>query len=240
MLLLNNVTKKFDANLAVDKVSFRVDPGEIFALIGPNGSGKTTIVKMIAGLLRPNEGEISVGKQDTVEKPIEAKSKIGYIPDEPVVWGKMTGEEFLYFSGALFGMSQKKIAKEIEQWLSIFKLNGIEKSYFENYSRGNKQKFSIIAAMMHGPKLLLVDEPVVGLDPTSAETAKKKFSEFARSGGAVFLVTHTLSFAEDIATRIGVLHKGKLLKTGTLSELRLKARLKEDANLEKIYKAFVK
>jgi len=240
MLAIKNLTKKFGGLVAVDNVSLEIKPGEIYALIGPNGSGKTTIIKIVSGLLRPDGGEVKIGKYNTVKNPIEAKSLLGYIPDEPAVWGKMTGEEFLHFSGALWGMSEKARAKKIAEWLSAFHLADMEKGSFESYSRGSKQKFSIMAAMLHQPKLLLIDEPIVGLDPKSAEIAKKKFSEFAKSGGAIFLVTHTLSFAESVASKIGLLHKGKLKAEGNLEELRTKARLAQTANLEQIYKAFTR
>ena len=240
MLKIKNITKKFGANIAVNDVSFEIRPHEIYVLIGPNGSGKTTIVKMVCGLLRPDGGEIEIGKYNIIKNPIEAKSLLGYIPDEPTVWGKMTGEEFLHFSGALYGLPEKSRVKKIAEWLSVFHLEGMEKESFESYSRGNKQKFSIMAAMMHQPKLLLIDEPIVGLDPKSAEIAKKQFSQFAKNGGAILLVTHTLSFAESLAARIGLLHKGKIKAQGSLGELRVKARLGENADLEQIYKVFTR
>jgi ABC-2 type transport system ATP-binding protein len=240
MLKLKNVTKKFGANIAVDNVSFEINPNEIYVLIGPNGSGKTTIVKMVCGLLRPSIGLIRVGKWDAQKNPVEAKAQIGYIPDEPSVWSQMTGEEFLHFSGALYGLSEKSRREQIELWLREYKLEGIEKDYFENYSRGNKQKFSIIAALMHKPKLLVVDEPIVGLDPTSAEITQKKFTQFAKNGGSILLVTHTLSFGEKIATRIGFLSRGKLKAAGSRKQIAAEAGLAADASLEDIYKVFSK
>ncbi|HEY9585043.1 MAG TPA: ABC transporter ATP-binding protein [Candidatus Paceibacterota bacterium] len=235
MLNISDLTKKFDEKVAVDDVSLQIKPGEIFSLIGPNSSGKTTIVKTIAGLLHPDAGVVTVGGNDVVAKPLETKSVIGYIPDEPVVWGGMTGEEFLHFVGALYGLSESLRTKKVAELLPVFSLQGLEKEYFENYSRGNKQKFTILAALLHEPKLLLIDEPIVGLDPESAAIAKTQFTQFAKQGGAVLLVTHTLSVAEDIATRIGVLKEGKLLSTGTLSELRKKANAGSTATLEEIY-----
>jgi ABC-2 type transport system ATP-binding protein len=235
MLSLKNVSKNFGANYAVDDVSFEIRPGEIFSLIGPNGSGKTTIIKMIAGLLIPLSGTIEVDGNNVVKKPIQTKSVIGYISDEPSAWSGMTGEEFLHFSGALWGLDEAARTEAIKSWLSVFGLAGIEKDYFENYSRGNRQKFAIIAAMMHQPKLLLIDEPIVGLDPSSAEIAKQKFSEFARQGGAVLMVTHTLGVASAIATRIGILKKGKLVISGSLEELRRRTQTAADSSLEKIY-----
>jgi len=240
ILNVKNLTKKFGNNSAVEKVSLTINSGEIFSLIGPNGSGKTTIIKLVSGLLKPTAGTIEVDGNDVVKNPISTKSVIGYIPDDPSIWSGMTGEEFLHFSGALYGLDEKTRINKIDSWLKVFNLSGIEKDYFESYSRGNKQKFTIIAAMMHEPKLLLIDEPIVGLDPGSAEIAKEKFAEFAKNGGAVFLVTHTLSVAEAIADRIGILKVGKIVGSGTISELRKKENLPDNTSLDKIYQAFTK
>ena len=237
MLEVKNLTKQFYKTTAVRDASFSVKSGEIFVLIGPNGSGKTTIIKTIAGLLKPTSGEVIVSGLDTVKKPAKAKAKTGYIPDEPSIWSRMTGEEFLHFSGALYNISEKEREQKIPELLKIFNLAEVEKNYFEDYSRGNKQKFTILAALLHSPKLLLIDEPIVGLDPTSAETAKEKFREFAKAGGTVLVVTHTLSVAQKIADRIGVLKKGELVATGSFNELKRRAKLGDDASLEDIYKA---
>ncbi|MCF7843678.1 ABC transporter ATP-binding protein [Candidatus Gracilibacteria bacterium] len=236
MLKVNNLTKHFGNNKAVDDVSFEIKDGEIFSLIGPNSSGKTTIVKSIVGLLQPSNGNILIGEYDIAKNPEKAKAQIGYIPDEPSVWSYMTGEEFLYFTQALFGVSEKIRKDSLPKLLEKFSLNGLEKQYFEEYSRGNKQKFSILAATSHNPKLLLIDEPIVGLDPTGAEIAKKMFVDYARSGGSVLLVTHTLQVAQEISDRIGFLKNGKLLTVGTLSQLRQKADLGENASLEEVYR----
>ncbi len=236
MLIVKNLTKKFGSTLAVDDVSFTINTGEIFSLIGPNSSGKTTIVKSIVGLLQPSSGNIDVGGYDVVTNGEKAKSLIGYIPDEPSIWPFMTGEEFLYFTQALFGKEKKNNSHTISKLLSTFNLSGLEKRYFEEYSRGNKQKFSIMAAISHHPKLLLIDEPIVGLDPTGADIAKKLFVEYAKAGGSILLVTHTLPVAQEISDRIGFLKEGKLLIAGTLPELRQKAGLGDHATLEEIYK----
>lgn len=237
MLTVTHIVKKFDDIAAVNDVSFSIAPGEIFSLIGPNSSGKTTIVKSIAGLLRVSEGTILVDGHDVLASPKETKAVIGYIPDEPSVWGSMTGEEFLHFVGALYGMSPSQRTAKIKELLPLFNVAGTEKDQFQNYSRGNKQKFSILAALLHEPKLLLVDEPIVGLDPESAATAKKLFSEFANRGGAVLLVTHTLPVAQEISTRIGVLKGGALLSVGTFDELRERAHGQVGATLEQVYTA---
>lgn len=236
MLTIKNLTKYFDTTKAVDDVSFEIKEGEIFSLIGPNSSGKTTIVKSIVGLLQANEGSIFIDGHDITREPERAKEKIGYIPDEPSVWPYMTGEEFLYFTQALFHIPEDERKGNIRNLLDVFSLSGLEKKYFEEFSRGNKQKFSIISAMSHNPKLLLIDEPIVGLDPTGAEIAKKKFLEYAKQGGSVLLVTHTLPVAEEISSRIGFLKEGKLIASGTLSELKKQAGLEEHSSLEEVYK----
>ena len=237
MLRVQNLIKQFGTNAAVNDVSFEIRPGEIYSIIGPNGSGKTTIIKTIVGLLRPSGGSVEVGGFDVVRQSIKTKSFIGYIPDEPSVWPKMTGEEFLHFVGAMYGVDEKTRTQRIPGLLSVFDLQGIEKEYFESYSRGNKQKFTILAAFLHEPKLLLIDEPIVGLDPASATIARKLFQDFTKRGGAILLVTHTLSVAQEIATRIGVLKNGGIIASGTLSELRQKASVGFDASLDEVYMA---
>lgn len=233
MLTITSVSKNFGDTKALQNVSFEIKPGEIFSLIGPNSSGKTTLIKSIIGLVAPTHGKIEIGGHDISKDPLQAKALIGYIPDEPSVWSYMTGEEFLRFTNALYPKHKKLHLKEE---LETFALNGVEKKFFEEYSRGNKQKFSILAALSHHPKLLLVDEPIVGLDPTGAEIAKRLFKEFAQNGGAVLLVTHTLPVAEEISTKIGFLKSGTLVTQGTMSELREKADLGDDASLTDIYK----
>lgn len=236
MLNVQNLTKHFNNNHAVNGVSFSIKEGEIFSLIGPNSSGKTTIVKSILGLLQPSSGTITVDGYDVTKNPEKAKAEIGYIPDEPAIWPYMTGEEFLYFTQALFNTPVQSRKASTQELIKAFNLEGVEKQYFEDYSRGNKQKFSIITAMSHAPKLLVIDEPIVGLDPVGAEIAKKMFVEYAKKGGSVLLVTHTLPVAEEISDRIGILKSGKLIAVGTVSELREMAKLDHSAPLEEIYK----
>jgi ABC-2 type transport system ATP-binding protein len=236
MITIEHFKKYFGENKAVNDVSFTIKPGEIFCLIGPNSAGKSTLVKSIVGLLEPTSGTITIDGHDSIKNPEEAKKVIGYIPDEPSIWSHMTGEEFLYLTQALYGEEKNARTSRVKELLSIFSLEGIEKNSFEDYSRGNKQKFSILAALSHNPKVLLIDEPIVGLDPIGAEIAKKLFVDFARAGGAVLLVTHTLPVAEEISTKIGFLKQGTLAASGTLLELRIQAGLPEHASLEDVYK----
>lgn len=240
MLRIKNLVKKFNKKIAVNDISFSISEGEVLSLIGPNGSGKTTIVKTICGLLASDSGNIEVGKFDIAKNPQEAKSKIGYIPDEPSIWPFMTGEEFIYFTGALYNIPLEERERGLHGLLGKFDLAGIEKEYFEDYSRGNKQKFSILAALAHKPKLLLIDEPIVGLDPISAVKAKDEFVAFKKNKGAVLLVTHTLSVAEEISDRIGILDKGSLIALDTFHALKQQAGLHETASLEDVYRKMVK
>lgn len=238
MLKIQNVSKKFGETQAVDDVSFEVKEGSIHTMIGPNGSGKTTLVKMVTGLLGVDAGTIEVDGVDAVRNAKEVKAKTGYIPDNPTIWNKMTGREFLDFTGALYGVEKKERVKRIKELLPIFSLEGIEDAYFEHYSRGNRQKFAILAALLPKPKLLLVDEPIVGLDPESAKIATRIFRDFADDGGTVFIVTHTLSAVDAITDTAGVLSKGTLAASGTLEELREKGGLDERAGLDEVYMAF--
>lgn len=237
ILTVEGLTKKFGETKAVDNVTLSLRGGEVYALIGPNGSGKTTFVKTIAGLLRPNHGKIAVDGVDVVRDPARAKAVMGYVPDEPSAWAGMTGEEFLHFIGAVWGMPEAVRKERIKALLAMFHLVGIEKGYFEDYSRGNKQKFTIMAGLLHDPKLLLVDEPIVGLDPESAEIAKKEFREFANRGGAALIATHTLGVAQEIADTIGVLKEGKLVASAPFDELKKMAKLGEGATLGDVYRA---
>jgi ABC-2 type transport system ATP-binding protein len=234
-LNVKGLSKRFGDLKAIDNVSFSIGAGKIFCLIGPNGAGKTTIVKNIAGLFAPDAGSITVDGKNVSKFPRAAKSLVGYIPDDPSVWSVMTGEEFLHFVGILFDVPPDVRAREIRRLLAEFDLQGIEQNYFESYSRGNKQKFSILAALLHEPKLLLIDEPIVGLDPMSARKAKELFQAFARARGSVLLVTHTLPVAEEIADTIGLIKHGKLAAQGTMDELRALAHLGQRATLEDVY-----
>jgi ABC-2 type transport system ATP-binding protein len=239
MLEIKNLNKNFADFSAVKDLNLKVNEGEFFSLIGPNGSGKTTIIKNILGLLHPSSGDVLINGKSIKDSPLEAKEQMAYIPDEPKIWRHITGEEFLYFSGALYGMKKEDISKKLPKFLGHFDLKGIEKKYFENYSRGNKQKFSILAALLHNPKLILVDEPIVGLDPQSAEVAMNLLYKFSESGGTVFMTTHTLEVAQKYSSKIGILHEGKLIATDTLDNLRKKIN-NDSASLSEIYFNFTK
>jgi len=239
MLHVSNISKQFGAHQVLDDISLSVPDGSICALIGPNGSGKTTLTKIIAGLLQPTAGTVTIAGADIVRDPITAKAQLGYIPDNPEAWGKMTGRELLHFVGALYGMTPAARAQRIEELLPIFALTDIADRDFEQYSRGNRQKFSILTALLHEPKLLLIDEPIVGLDPESVSILEHLLVDFAAKGGSVLITTHTLLVAEHIADRVGILAHGSLLAADTVDVVRAQAEKGPDASLSQVYHTIV-
>lgn len=233
-ILLKGVTKKFGKTTAVDNLNLDIKEGEIYGFIGPNGSGKTTTIKMMAGIYKPSAGEIEIEGHSIEKEPEKAKSIFGYIPDEPFIYERMTGREFLYLVGALYKIPKNEVAKKIEELVDLFPIKGIIDGYAESYSRGNKQKLIILAALLHSPQILLIDEPIVGLDPESARITKRLLEKFSQKGGTIFVATHTLSYIQNICTRIGVQKEGKLIVEGTLDELQKQAQ-SESRSLEELY-----
>lgn len=233
-LEIKGATKRFDGLTAVKNISLHVHPGEIYGLIGPNGSGKTTTLKMVAGLYRPSKGTIKVAGFDVVGSPTKAKQQLGYVPDDPSAYDRLTGREFLQFVGELYGMDRGPRDEKIESLLAAYHLQTLADGYFERYSRGTKQKISILAALLHEPKLLLVDEPMVGLDPESAHVTKQLFRDFAHRGGSILMSTHSLPMAEDVCHRFGILVEGRIITDGRLASLRQEAGL-ERGDLESCY-----
>ncbi len=236
-LSLDRLSKRFVVRLAVDALTLRVGRGEICGLIGPNGSGKTTTVKMVTGLYRPSTGRILVDGIDLAVAPEAAKHRMGYIPDEPFVYEKMSGREFLHLVGELYGVPQPERSRKIEEFLALYPIGEVVDQYVESYSRGNKQKIAIMASLLHGPSLLIVDEPIVGLDPESAIRTRELLKRFAAEGGAILLCTHSLAFAEAVCDRVGLLCEGRLIRDGTLDALRATAGLPV-ASLEALYLHF--
>lgn len=240
MLKLQNVTKKFGNLTAVSDLTLQVNSGEIVGLIGENGSGKTTTLKMICSLYEPTAGNITLNDLDVTKESLKTRQMIGYIPDEPAVYDKLTGDEFLHFIGQAFSVNQEKFNQKIAELKKIFPMEGQTNGYFEDYSRGTRQKFMIMAALLHEPSLLLIDEPIVGLDPLSAEVAIEEFKNFNKfNNRAILICTHTLTVAEKICQRFYILRKGKIINSGTLAELRTQADLPE-GSLQEIYLALNK
>lgn len=234
LLRLDRLTKRFGTQVAVDSVSLDVAPGQVYGLIGPNGSGKTTTVKMVTGLYLPTDGRVVIAGHDLLASPQAAKRLIGYIPDEPFVYEKMSGREFLHLVGELYGVPRPERTARIAELLDLYALGEIVDGYMENYSRGNKQKLAVLASLLHTPRLLVVDEPIVGLDPESAIRTRELLKRFAAEGGAVLLCTHTLAFAEAVCHRVGLLKDGRLIREGDLQALRGEAGL-PSASLEAVY-----
>ena len=215
-----NLVKKYGDKLAVEDVSFQVNAGEIFGFLGPNGAGKTTTIKMIVGLLRPSSGVVKVGGYDVVAQPLQAKAACGYVPDEPNLYGKLTGRELLRFVGDLYGLDRIQAARRSEELLRLFNLDEAADDTTDSYSHGMKQKTSLAAALVHDPRVLILDEPTVGLDPKSARMIKDILRQMADRGSAVMLSTHILEIAQNMCDRIGIINKGKLIAVGTMDELR--------------------
>ena len=239
MIEIRNVVKKFQDKTVIHDLDLSVKAGEFYALIGPNGAGKSTLIKLLAGLLQPTSGEIFLGGINVLEEPKEAKALIGYIPDEPTVWDGMTGLEFMNFVGALYNIPNSKRKKDIKKLLKIYNLSGTENQLYQDYSRGVRQKYSILAALLHNPQVLLIDEPIVGLDPISIDITKNILDTFVKSGGTILMVTHTLFVAQELATKIGIFEKGKLKIEGTYKELVDKAKLPAKTSLDDVYKNYL-
>ncbi len=234
MIRLTDLTKRYGKFTAVDGISLEVPRGELFGLLGPNGAGKTTTMRMIAGILQPTSGSVLVGGVDMLGRPLEAKSRIGFIPDRPFVYDKLTGGEFLRFAAALYGQDGAGVERRIDELLEIFDLSGWKHELTESYSHGMRQKLIICGALVHRPDLIIVDEPMVGLDPKSARLLKDLFRQFVDRGGTVLMSTHTLEVAEVMCDRIAIVFKGKIAANGTMAELRQQTE-SGDMSLEDLF-----
>jgi ABC-2 type transport system ATP-binding protein len=234
---LRQVTKQFGTKQAVKGISIQVFPGEIYAFLGSNGAGKTTTIKMMTGLLLPTCGTIRMGQYDVTTHPDEAKRLIGYVPDTPIVHEFLTGQEFLWFMSDLYGLSRKEGKERTAELLALFQLEEARDRIIRDYSLGMRRKLSIAAALIHRPAILLLDEVTNGLDARAARDVKDFVLEAAAAGATIFLTTHILSLAEEMATRIGLLHQGEIVATGTFAEMAEHAGLSEGTSLEQIFLA---
>ena len=220
MISLKGVRKAFGPKVAVDGLSIEVGRGELFAFLGPNGAGKTTTIKMMAGLLRPDAGHIEVAGIDVQRDYVAAKARLSFVPDEPYVYDKLSGREFLSFVGRMYGMSERAALDEAGMLIERFELGEFLDDLCESYSHGMKQRLVLSAALLHRPEVMLVDEPMVGLDPKSARLVKQILQTRASQGVTVFMSTHTLDVAEQLASRIGIINRGRMVADGTVDELR--------------------
>ena len=228
------LVKRFGDKLAVNNVSFDVQSGEVFGFLGPNGAGKTTTIKMLVGLLQPTSGIARMAGHDVQAQPLEAKAASGYVPDTPNLYAKLSGRELLRFVGDLYGMDRGQAARRIDELLRMFDLAEAADDTIDSYSHGMQQKTSLAAALMHDPRVLVLDEPTVGLDPRSARLIKDILRQMADRGAAVMLSTHILEIAERMCDRVGIIDHGELIAVGTMDELRARDSSGE-ASLEDIF-----
>jgi len=231
---LAGVSKRYGDVTAVDYLDLEVKKGEILGLLGPNGSGKSTTIKMILGLVKPDSGSINVLGVNVEDDPVAVKRKVGYVPESPRIYEFLTGIEFLDFTGDVYGMAPEEKKKRIEEFVKALDLEGREGDIISSYSEGMKQKVVIISALMHKPELLLLDEPLSGLDPKSARIVKDLLRELASQGVTAIMSTHVLEIAQAMCDRIAIMYGGRLLALGTMKELRAKAKMPE-SGLEDIF-----
>ena len=231
MILIDNLSKHFGKLAAVDRLNLEIPGGEIFGFLGPNGAGKTTTIKVVMGILRATSGRVVLGDYDVEKEPEKAKAITGYIPDHPFIYEKLTGGEFLKFVAALHGVNTTAVEERIVELLKHFDLSDWRDELVEGYSHGMKQRLVLCAALIHRPKILVVDEPMVGIDPRGTRKLKDLFLALGKTGVTVFFSTHSVGVAEELCQRVGIIHKGKLIACGTMAELRQLAKV-EEGNLE--------
>ena len=237
MIQFENVTRKYGNKTAVDDLNLEIPSGQLFAFLGPNGAGKTTTIKMIVGLLRPSSGTIRLCGHDVTANNGAANRLLGYVPDVPYLYDKLTGSEFLQFIAEMYGMESGGAAQKISEQIDAFQLQDFVEDLTESYSHGMKQRLAFAAAMLHDPKVLVIDEPMVGLDPRSVRLVKDLLRSKAAAGQTIFMSTHLLPIAEEIADRVGIVDQGRLRFLGTLDQLRERLATHE-TSLEQLYLSF--
>src|SRR5690348_7407125 len=234
MIRLSSLSKRYGSFTAVDGIDLSVPRGELFGFLGPNGAGKTTTLRMIAGILRPTAGRIEIAGIDIVADPTAAKSKLGFVPDRPFIYEKLTGAEFLRFVAGLYNQEGPEIEHRGRELLALFDLEEWRDELVESYSHGMRQKLIISSAFVHRPEVIVVDEPMVGLDPKAARILKDLFREYTRRGHTIMMSTHTLEVAETMCDRIAIMQGGVIRASGTMAELRANAEA-GTAGLEEIF-----
>ncbi len=234
MIELHHVTKKFGGFAAVDDLSLTVQPGEFYGFLGPNGAGKTTTIKMIAGLFTPSTGSIMINGHDTVQEPIDAKKGLAYVPDQPFLYDKLTGREFLYFVGGLFKLDKRLLHRKTDELIDHFEIGDWVDKRTEDYSQGMRQRITICAALLHDPRVIVIDEPMVGLDPRSAKIVKDTLKKKSKEGVTIFMSTHSLGVAEELCDKIGIIKAGKLIFSDTQAKLQ-EYKLRYDGKFESVF-----
>jgi ABC-2 type transport system ATP-binding protein len=234
MIRLENLTKLYGSFVAVDDISLHVPRGVLYGCLGPNGAGKTTTLRMIAGILRPTQGRVLLGGDDVHTTPLAAKMRLGFIPDRPFVYDKLTGAEFLRFVAGLYGQEGNSVERRIAELLEVFELTSWQNELIEAYSHGMRQKLIISSALIHRPECIVVDEPMVGLDPKAARLLKDIFRQFVEKGGTVLMSTHTLEVAEAMCDQIAIIQHGKVVAAGTVADVRREHQA-GNASLEELF-----
>lgn len=234
MIRLINLSKHYGKLAAVDNLNLQVRAGEIFGFLGPNGAGKTTTIRVMMGILKATSGQVLLDGHDVVTAARQAKAIAGFIPDRPFIYEKLTGGEFLSFVGKLHRLESALLDRRIAELLEHLELSSWKDELVESYSHGMKQRLVVCAALIHQPRVLIVDEPMVGMDPKGARTIKDLFATLAKNGTTVFLSTHSIGVAEEICDRIGIIQKGKLIACGTMQELHERAAGRH-GNLESVF-----
>lgn len=237
MIQTQSLTKTFGHLKAVDNLNLDIPQGQFFAFLGPNGAGKTTTIKMLAGLLRPTVGTCTVAGFDVQKHPEKAKAQLAYVPDFPFLYDKLTAREFMHFTGELFGINRKEATRLTDELFEQFHLEDYYNELTENLSHGTRQRLVIASALLHDPKVIVIDEPMVGLDPQHARVVKDELKARSKAGTTIFLSTHTLSVAEEMADRLGIIYRGKVIAGGSVDELRKKSE--ETGDLEKVFLALI-
>jgi ABC-2 type transport system ATP-binding protein len=234
MIRLINLSKNYGTLAAVDSLNLEIPAGQIFGFLGPNGAGKTTTIRMIMGILKPTSGQVFLGDYDMAREPERAKAIAGFIPDRPFMYEKLSGCEFLQFVGKLHRMQAALLARKSAELLGELELTAWKDELIESYSHGMKQRLIVCAALLHEPQIVVVDEPMVGMDPKGARTLKDIFRALAGRGTAIFLSTHSIGVAEEICHRIGIIQKGRLIACGSMDAVYSQAQTK-DGNLESVF-----
>jgi len=234
MIQLINLSKHYGKLAAVDQLNLTVPAGEIFGFLGPNGAGKTTTIRVMMGILKATSGQVLLDGHDVVIDAQKAKAIAGFIPDRPFIYEKLSGREFLEFVGKLHRMESGRLSQRSAELLDHLELSAWQDELVESYSHGMKQRLVVCAALIHEPRILIVDEPMVGMDPRGARTLKDLFRALAKSGTTIFLSTHSIGVAEEICHRIGIIQKGRLIAYGTMAELQRQAA-GNHGNLESVF-----
>jgi len=235
MIQLIDLTKKYSKVKALDSVNLEIKSGEIFGFLGPNGAGKTTTIKIMVGLLKPTSGRVIIDGNDIAKNPLEAKKVVGFIPDRPFLYEKLTGKEFLRFMAGLYSIDTNSYESKISELLELFELTEWGDELIEGYSHGMQQRLVMSSALIHNPKVIIVDEPMVGLDPKGARLVKEIFKAISLKGTTIFMSTHTLEIAEEMCDRIAIIQEGKVIALGTMDELRKKVDSTGDQGLESVF-----